>query len=561
MSERKNIDRLFQEKFKDFEMLPSDKVWDNILQDLNNEKKTKISVLPFWLRLCGNAAVFLIGFAVATTFFLKPEGKNHDIPATVKTDTDSGTLQTGKNQNTPDTALFNENTSIATTEAVSEDIKTDRTLPPESAPAAAEGVQVKTHSQKGHDAGSEAVAHQQANSKSDSDHGKSENTNSQLVQDWSSDRLTNDVNPIAQQATANSWEDDKIVMDTANPNHENVEDLLYEDNSSKVAFEAGKGRYVKKEVIRTIPPDNLQIKEQAVADKPNSFVRPNEKTLVKTLTDKNAIVAKDSLPKAKGTSEQNPLDKILKEKEEIEKEDKKVKKETRWALAPKVSPIFMNASGSASTIDAQFDNNDKTYQTSFSYGLGVNYAVNKKITVRAGINKMNLQYDTNGILFYESKESRNLQHVRRNATGSELQIEDKDSRVMVFSGNSLVTEKTSGALNQKMGYIEVPLEVSYKLLNKKFGIEVIGGLSTMFLDENKITLVSANQEIVIGEAKNLNDIHLSSNVGLGFSYKFSKAFEAGFEPMFKYQINTYNDNPGDFKPYFFGLYTGLSYKF
>ena len=132
---------------------------------------------------------------------------------------------------------------------------------------------------------------------------------------------------------------------------------------------------------------------------------------------------------------------------------------------------------------------------------------------------------------------------------------------MAFNGASIVTQKTSGAISQQMGYIEVPTEVSYKVLNKKFGIEVIGGLSTLFLTQNDVSLISAQRDMKIGEASNLNNIHLSSNIGLGFKYSFSKSFEANMEPMFKYQINTYRNNAGDFKPYYMGVYTGISYRF
>jgi hypothetical protein len=124
------------------------------------------------------------------------------------------------------------------------------------------------------------------------------------------------------------------------------------------------------------------------------------------------------------------------------------------------------------------------------------------------------------------------------------------------------TEKFSGSMLQKTGYIEVPVEMSYALLNKKFGIELIGGVSTLFLNQNNVSVItqqglSAN----VGEAQNLNNVHFSTNVGVGFKYKFFKSFEASFEPMFKYQVNTFSRDAGNFKPYFIGLYSGVSFSF
>ena len=57
MNERKNIDRLFQEKFKDFEDFPHANVWKNIEKQISKKKKR---IVPLWLRLAGAAAILLL---------------------------------------------------------------------------------------------------------------------------------------------------------------------------------------------------------------------------------------------------------------------------------------------------------------------------------------------------------------------------------------------------------------------------------------------------------------------------------------------------------------------
>ena len=66
MNDKKNIDRLFQERFKDFESEPSDQAWANIQLALKEKDKDKKRI-PFWIKTSGIAATFLLGvFALYT---------------------------------------------------------------------------------------------------------------------------------------------------------------------------------------------------------------------------------------------------------------------------------------------------------------------------------------------------------------------------------------------------------------------------------------------------------------------------------------------------------------
>ena len=105
------------------------------------------------------------------------------------------------------------------------------------------------------------------------------------------------------------------------------------------------------------------------------------------------------------------------------------------------------------------------------------------------------------------------------------------------------------------------MEIEYKLLDKKLGLNVIGGFSTFFLNKNEIFADIDGTSMLIGEANNINNTSFSANFGLGFNYNFSKKWNINLEPQFKYQINTFNNTFGNFRPFFIGLYTGINYKF
>ncbi|UJH90246.1 hypothetical protein LZ575_15375 [Antarcticibacterium sp. 1MA-6-2] len=104
------------------------------------------------------------------------------------------------------------------------------------------------------------------------------------------------------------------------------------------------------------------------------------------------------------------------------------------------------------------------------------------------------------------------------------------------------------------------VELEYVIIDKRVGFNLIGGGSTLFLDENMISLNSSNFSTDLGESNNLNQVSFSTNVGVGLDYEISPQFQINLEPIFKYQINTYTNNT-DLNPYYFGVYTGFSFKF
>ena len=62
MKEEKNIDRLFQEKFKDFNAKPSAKVWANIEKELKEDKERTPFIIPLWYKIGGIAAALVLVF-------------------------------------------------------------------------------------------------------------------------------------------------------------------------------------------------------------------------------------------------------------------------------------------------------------------------------------------------------------------------------------------------------------------------------------------------------------------------------------------------------------------
>ena len=75
MKEQKNIDRLFQEKFKDFEAMPDDKVWAGIV----DKQQKKRAIIPLWLQLSGAAAVLALILLAGNLVFSTSDAQDVEV--------------------------------------------------------------------------------------------------------------------------------------------------------------------------------------------------------------------------------------------------------------------------------------------------------------------------------------------------------------------------------------------------------------------------------------------------------------------------------------------------
>lgn len=512
MRERKNIDRLFQEKFKDFEVNPPEVVWDAIETHLDKNKTRK--VIPLWWKLGGIAAVFLIGFLIMQN------GSNpNQIPSNQVTVEENNT---NKNEATKsDTNIPNPN-AVTAKDKNQQPVVVDNNAPKNSSTATAEETATVNNNRPQNATKKSHFQHLFANKK------------------------------IAERNAAKA---NKHKTDTSNKaSHQNDANGLTENN--KTAITANEVETTKSKEHTTVLDRSKEISLESLKGSPKAIAETEAKTSPKDSAKTNET------PK-------NPLEELLAAKEENKK--KPEGKTSKWQIISNVSPVFMGALANGSAIDSTLAGNSKSFNTNIGFGLGVSYAVSPKFTIRTGLNKVNMNYNTNDVFYYASMETRGLSGLSPSGPGYSIQVENANgpspsavagpSETDLLNFEQNIVHKNRGYINQEIGYLEMPVEMTYALVAKKFGLKIIGGFSTLFLQDNSIAVVSGNRTTVLGEANNLNNIHFSTNIGLGVKYDLWKAFEFHIEPTFKYQINTFNNNAGNFRPYLFGVYSGFSYKF
>ena len=545
MKDHKNIERLFQEKFKDFEAIPPQESW-NIIASRLNEKKKKKRIIPIWFQLSGIAASFIIIGALIWNF------------------------QSNQNTNSPnnsnETVVVGVDNSNSKDKKSNTDFNNNETLRPEKNIENSENNTIKFDSKR--------IDFEKSNP---------------IV-------ISNEKSNIRYKDKKNNSFESKNTLDTKNkkryPNYNNKESNheIVANSKAKRNKSSKKNLFLETDLIATTkknknsklnPNHNTTTSKKGLinSDKINSFFDKTETntnyvntnndslanqtkdTITAVLALSENIITNDSTLVAEISPEINPLEELLKEKEagknEVEKE-----KRSRWAVSTNASPVYFNSISEGSSLDSQFSKNSKEFETTMSYGIGAVYQISNKFSFKTGVNALTFNYNTDNVLFNTRLNSvtNNIKTLDRNSNSENLAFSAINSKSDLGDALILLTE-SKGSIKQELSYVEVPLELSYKILDKKFGIDLIGGVSTLFLNANSISLISDGMEMNIGKANNLNDIHFSSNVGLGFKYNFWKSFNANFQPMFKYQINTFSENSGNFKPYFIGLYTGISFSF
>ena len=552
MKDNKNIERLFQEKFKDFEALPPQDSWDIIASRLN-EKKKKKRILPIWFQFSGIAAsLFIIGSLI---WNFSGESNTTEVPNSNNTIVNTEDSKGNSN---------NSNITSPNNEAIVYDSQSNE-----------ENLDKKSNN-----------SINQYNEKSIDEKlvkSKLKNNSSRRNGLVSNGKLQNDINANSNQkgfkkgknnfkkqsssetnfkkALIANTEKNKAKRKSKSKSFKNNSDFenLFDDNNVVDNNREDKNA-INKETIDAFF-ENKTSNTTTITNNDSITKQTNNSDVVVS----NEIITQDSTLVAEVSKETNLLEELLKEKQAWKNEDKKEEKRSKWAISTNASPVYFNSLAQGSSIDQQFDSNSKNYATTLSLGIAGSYAINNKLSLKTGVNNINISYNTNDVLFDARMNNveNNIPTISRNPEASNMVFSSKVGNVETLSGDveNVIIENNVGALQQNISYIEVPLELSYKLLDKKFGIEVIGGMSTLFLNQNNISLVANGIEMEVGRANNLNNIHFSSNVGLGFKYNFWKSFNANFQPMFKYQINTFSENSGNFKPYFIGLYTGVSFSF
>ncbi|MEZ4778161.1 MAG: outer membrane beta-barrel protein [Flavobacteriaceae bacterium] len=514
MKDKKNIDTFFKDQLGSFEATPSPEVWNAIEAKLKKEKEDR-KVIPIWWKLGGVAAALVLLLSLFGIFNNNTTIDNDTIveESIEKIDTQNAIK---KEEITP--ILSDKNTDVVVTEALDSEKNTE-----------------KNPSEKFKNNSENAIS-----SADKLDNGISEKNTKRNV------KYTNTKDAVAvsnDAKTINNTNTQKLNESVINNSDLKKEGVAITETQEKIEKDTRIDNPVTNKETNTIIPNQTKdaiAKEEMVKKDEKDLPSENKKSIFDAIEENKEAVAQKEEKNA------NPY----------------------WEVSPNVGPVYYNSINGGSSISPSFADNSQSGETNISYGVQVSYAFNDRLSVRTGINNVNVGYSTGDVTIASAPTELALKSINYNNGGKTvLTVFDKGDLMNLPTDPSnpysqINQKSTSGnaEIIQHISYFEIPLELKYALVNKRFGINMIGGFSTLFLGNNEISVSDGAIKSVLGEANNLNTTSFSTNIGLGFDYKISKRFKFNIEPIFKYQLNPYTTSV-DFNPYYFGVYSGLSFKF
>ena len=257
------------------------------------------------------------------------------------------------------------------------------------------------------------------------------------------------------------------------------------------------------------------------------------------------------------------------------------KPKNRWSIAAMASPTYLSSFNSGSDgLSKELTASEQSI-ISYSGGVAFSYKISKRFSIQSGLYYSSLGQKIDGINSFSgfqpygtiTKGDHNFEVLTTSGTVYTsnpdvfLSANGADRIVTAYTNDVFDPKKASlqpvsTSIDQNFKYLELPMILKYKLVDKTLGINLIGGLSYNLLVSNSVYTTVDGSKYAIGKTQGLNPLTLSSSLGMGMEYNLSGKLSLNLEPTFRYYLNPFSASTGSFiHPYSFGIFSGVSYKF
>ncbi|MDP4284389.1 MAG: outer membrane beta-barrel protein [Bacteroidota bacterium] len=213
---------------------------------------------------------------------------------------------------------------------------------------------------------------------------------------------------------------------------------------------------------------------------------------------------------------------------------------------------FSNQSNNA----VGFEREEK-HEFSSTYGVLIDYNLNKRWGVQTGVTLSNINITINPETLYAQPDNTgNIKYRINTSSGYGYVLPSFSSSPVI--GDSLYAFTSTHSLQ----YIGVPIAVTYNFYLGKFKLNVVEGLSANLLVKSKLeTTVEngfQNSSESINKIQGLKNIYFSGLTGINVDLRLTKRTSISITPTMRYALNSINKNtPVKSYPVSFGSVVGL----
>ncbi len=251
-------------------------------------------------------------------------------------------------------------------------------------------------------------------------------------------------------------------------------------------------------------------------------------------------------------------------------------KKSAWVVGGQFSPVYtLNRSSLAmretvgEPINAMNIGNEKLYNSietpllAFCGGVRIEYRSDNRWSIQTGFFYTRLGQvssdvytgakNATTIIDANSQQQFAPPNVQTNAFGGQFASQSAPASSLAFTSSEII---------QNFEYIEIPLIFRYRLMDRRLGFNVLGGVSTNLLVGNDVYVHEAGKKMWVGETADIRIIKYNGILGFGLDYQISKRISFSLEPTFKYSLDAISHKSSTtYFPYSFALFTGINYSF
>lgn len=251
------------------------------------------------------------------------------------------------------------------------------------------------------------------------------------------------------------------------------------------------------------------------------------------------------------------LDEEGKGRSEERKEGDNTGSEKLWTSVGFAAGSFntVNSTVSQSQSQSFAMNNVATQQakasgSSYTVGLSMGTRLSKRWVVQGGVNYMTQSSDYTSNAVGASADFANFSAPAVNSMMSEA-----DNRIVSTAPYTI---------NSSLQFVSIPLQAGYMIVNKRFGVQLNGGVSTDMFLQNTLTPESDNVSKTTqgsGSDSPYRTFNFSGLVGTEFSYKFGQHYRLALNPGIRYPFSSIykSDQPITAMPLTFDV--GLRFRY